>query len=143
MAQVRVPLRRLDLGMPQQALHLVQAAPRVDQKAGIAVPQVVDADISQAGFGSGRIPSAKDRHIGLECLWVSKHPLTVESRDRPKQANHAIGHRHKAGLTQFGGVDAPMPALEVKVFPAGVQHLALSGTRQDQHGHDVPKHLVV
>ena len=65
MAQVRVPLRRLDLCMPQQALHLVQAATRVDQEAGVRMPEVVDADISQVGFGSGRIPSAKDGHIGL------------------------------------------------------------------------------
>ena len=35
MAQVGITLRRLDLGMPQKALHLVQAAPRVDQEAGI------------------------------------------------------------------------------------------------------------
>ena len=65
MRQMGVTLCRLDLGMSQQALHLVQAPSRVDQEAGIAVSQVVDADISQAGFGSGRIPSAKDRHIGL------------------------------------------------------------------------------
>ena len=35
MAQMGVTLRRLDLGMPQKALHLVQAAPRVDQEAGV------------------------------------------------------------------------------------------------------------
>ena len=56
MAQVGITLCRLDLCMPQQALHLVQATSRVDQKAGVTVAQVVDADISQAGFGSGRIP---------------------------------------------------------------------------------------
>ena len=40
MAQVRVTLCRLDLGMPQQALHLVQATSRVDQKAGVRVSQI-------------------------------------------------------------------------------------------------------
>ena len=35
MAQMGVTLRRLDLGMPQKALHLVQAASRVDQEAGV------------------------------------------------------------------------------------------------------------
>ena len=56
MAQVGVTLSCLDLGMPQKALHLVQAATRVDQEAGVRMPDVMDADISQAGFGSGRIP---------------------------------------------------------------------------------------
>ena len=143
MAQVGITLRRLDLGMPQKALHLVQAAPRVDQEAGVRMPEVVNADISQAGFGSGRIPSAKDRHIGLERLGVSKHPLTVLARHKLEQIDNAIGNGYKPWLAQLGGVDAPMAALEVKVLPACIQHLALSGTREDQHGHDVPKHLVV
>ena len=56
MAQVGITLRRLDLCMPQKALHLVQASPRVDQEAGVRMSEVVDADISQVGFGSGRIP---------------------------------------------------------------------------------------
>ena len=122
MAQMGITLRRLDLCMPQKALHLVQATPRVDQETGIRMPQVVDADISQAGFGSRRIPSAKDGHIGLERLGVSKHPLTVEPRQRLEQANHAIGHGHESRLAQLCGVDAPMAALEVKVLPACVQH---------------------
>ena len=129
--------------MPQKALHLVQATPRVDQEAGVRMPEVVDADISQAGFGSGRIPSAEDRHIGLERLWVSKHPLTLLARHRLEQSDNAIGHGYEPWLAQLGGVDAPMPALKVKVLPTGIQHLALSGTRQDQHGHDALKHLVV
>ena len=42
MAQVGITLRRLDLCMPQKALHLVQATPRVDQKTGINVSLVMD-----------------------------------------------------------------------------------------------------
>ena len=44
MRQMRVTLRRLDLGMPQQALHLVQATSRVDQKAGVRM----SVDFSQS-----------------------------------------------------------------------------------------------
>ena len=42
MAQVGVTLCSFVLGMSQKALHLVQAAPRVDQKTGINVSQVMD-----------------------------------------------------------------------------------------------------
>ncbi len=45
MAQVGVALRGFDLGVAQQALHLIQAAPGIDQEAGIGVPEVVNTDI--------------------------------------------------------------------------------------------------
>ena len=50
MAQVGVSLRSLDLSVPKKALHLVQAATRIDQEAGIAVAKVMNADILQTCF---------------------------------------------------------------------------------------------
>ena len=55
MRQMRVTLCRLDLCMSQQALHLVQAAPRVDQEAGVRMPEVVDANTLGLGGNSANL----------------------------------------------------------------------------------------
>jgi hypothetical protein len=45
LAQVCITLGGFDLGVPQNVLHLVQRAPRVDQQAGQRVTQIVHAHI--------------------------------------------------------------------------------------------------
>ncbi len=45
LAQVCITLGGFDLGVPQDVLHLVQRAPRVDQQAGKRVTQIVHAHI--------------------------------------------------------------------------------------------------
>ena len=61
-----VTLRRLDLGMPQKALHLVQAAPRVDQEAGVRMPGVVDANtLGFDSFTTGDIPAVDAMFISM------------------------------------------------------------------------------
>jgi hypothetical protein len=44
------------------------------------------------------------------------------------------------GLAQFGGGDAPKPALEIKVPPARIEYFALAGPRKEQHRHNLVQH---
>ena len=82
MAQVGVTLGGFDLGVAQQALHLIEAATRVDQEAGIGVPEVVNTDIRQTSVTTSCMPRKVDGHIRLERFGVGKSPLTIKSRDR-------------------------------------------------------------
>jgi len=45
-------------------------------------------------------------------------------------------------LTQLGRMDAPRTPIKVKVLPAGIQYLPLSGPSDYQHGHDIAQHRV-
>ena len=64
---MRIALRRLDLLVPQDVLHLIKRAPRIDQQVGKRMPQVVHAQIRQphpvAAFGP-RIKEATKRLSG-------------------------------------------------------------------------------
>ena len=61
-------------------------------------------------------------------------------RHGSQKLNYAIRQRHIPWFARFGNRHTPLTALQVKLFPFSVQHLTLTGTRQDQHGNDVLEH---
>jgi len=83
-----IPLSRLDLGMPQQVLHLIKRPSGVDQKRGKAVPQVMHPDIGQPRSRPCRIPRTVDSNVGLLGLRISKHPRT------PLDPGNRLEHRN-------------------------------------------------
>ena len=92
LAQVRIPLCHDNAGMAQYLLHFVQAATRVDKKAGKAVAQVVYAHIGQTSCSACRLPTDEDADEWLLCFWTGKDVVAIGSlanRIQQRQCCHS------------------------------------------------------
>ena len=58
--------------MSEEFLDLVKCRPIVDERAGKAVAQIVDAYVVQAKFTANSIPFVEDTLVGLICLRIHK-----------------------------------------------------------------------
>ena len=82
-----IALRGFNLRVPENLLHLVQAAAVVDQQARKAMAQVMYTHFRQAGQLAGGIPRTEYRNIGLARIGVGKHMFCAGySGDARKQA---------------------------------------------------------
>ena len=58
--------------MSKEFLDLVKCRPIVDERAGKAVVQIVDAHVMQAKFTANSIPFVEDTSVGFMCLRIHK-----------------------------------------------------------------------
>ena len=58
--------------MSEEFLDLVKCCPVVDERAGKAVAQIVNAHVLQAKFVANSIPFVKDTSVWFVCLRVHK-----------------------------------------------------------------------
>src|SRR5262249_7238524 len=63
--KVRITLRGPRLGMSEELLHHEQRDALIDEKAGVAVSQVVQANTRQARTATNAPPLREQRHVGL------------------------------------------------------------------------------
>ena len=72
---MRVALCGFDLSMTKDALHLVEAAAIVYQKAGEAVSEVVHTYVVESSLAASRVPRIGKTGKRLKRFRVSKYPL--------------------------------------------------------------------
>src|SRR5262249_53299248 len=63
--KVRIALRGPRLGMSEELLHHEQRDALIDEKAGVAGSQVVQANTGQARTATNAPPLREQRHVGL------------------------------------------------------------------------------
>lgn len=73
MTEVAVALGHCDAAVPQNLLHFIETAARVDQKAGKAVAQVVHPNFRQSRCCAGSVPTGEDADVGLQGLGVGEY----------------------------------------------------------------------
>ena len=58
--------------MSEELLDLVECCPVVDERAGKAVAQIVNAHVLQVKFIANSIPFVEDTSVGFMCLRIHK-----------------------------------------------------------------------
>ncbi|CAH1746837.1 Cytosine-specific methyltransferase (modular protein) [Thauera humireducens] len=149
--QMRVTHRGAHLGVTECAHHVIELVGTVDEQARKRVPQVMHANLGQAGFLARCIPRIKDGNEGLAGLGAGEHPLRtclgtrltlVAPWHRAQQRHQRVGQLHRARLARLCMRHEPGPGLEVDVFPARVEHLALAQAGQQERGHNEAQEFV-
>ncbi len=77
LAQVRVPLRRLHLGVSEYFRYLIDRPARIDEVGGHAVTQVMHPHVGQRSRFPSRVPAAKDTGERQERFRIGHHKRTT------------------------------------------------------------------
>ena len=68
-----VALGHLGVAVSEDLLHFIQGPAAVDQEAGVAVPQIMQAKVRQAGLVAQPGPHLHDRRVRLAGFLVDEH----------------------------------------------------------------------
>ena len=138
--QVRVPLGHLGIRVPQDLLHLEQSTAAIHEHRGIGVPQIVDADVPQAGLVAQSVPDLLDGGVRLTRFHIDEqvHELilgikTVQDTDGAVIQWHGA---HFARLAIDRG-DAPYSPFHIDVLPFCLQGFIESCPGAQQKQNDV------
>ena len=73
LAQMCISLGRGYVGVSEQLLDLVQAAPGIDKEACEVVPQIMDSEVRKSCIGADFIPCGVEIRNWLSCFWAWKN----------------------------------------------------------------------
>jgi len=100
--------------------------PLVDQIAGKAMAQIVNAHVLQPRLLPGRVPAMKNAHERLAGLGIGKQVLiTRQTRQLRQQRQQPLRHGRMARLSGLIELNAPQALVQIDILPFGIQYLAL------------------
>lgn len=114
--EVSVAAGGADVGVTEQLLHLIQTAPRVDQKTGKTVAQIVHPQIRQTRALASGVPTAK--HCGWEKFKCRVFPAASPPLRRGATSDFLIDARF-CGVVQ---ADEAVPRVFRRHYALGLWH---------------------
>jgi len=100
--QMRVTHRGPHLGVTERAHHVIELVRAIDEQARKGVPQVMHANLGQAGFFARCVPAIENGDKGLTGPWAGEHPLGALSVflpwHRTQQRDQGVRQLHRARL---------------------------------------------
>lgn len=133
------------IAVAQQLLHLVERMPRVDQKTGEGVPQIVYAHVGQSQFTPQFVPEKIDVGERFARSLAGKEPGTAGLLTDGTDDGHGLfGQGNMTRLAGFGERYGEQMLIQTNIFPAGLEDFALAGAseyEQPQDGRLLPRRV--
>ena len=107
------------IAVPQQFLHFIERVPRIDQKRGEGVPQVVNTHIGKSQFPPEFVPEQIEVAEGLSRSTAGKQPrIAWLAWNGANNRYGLVGQRNMARLAGLGQRHGEQALIQTDMFPA-------------------------